>query len=800
MNKNDIQQPLIVGLMATTIFMTFGPTLALAQDQRDQLRRREPGAQAPIQLAPADRIFEFNIPTKPLAEALADLSATTGFQVRYPDQPPSGLTSSPVIGSYTAMEAIQRLLAGTGLAARLTDTNTVTIEQGAAQRDPSGRVELETTTVLGSRRPDVPLSNVPSSITVVDREVIQKEQVTTNRIEDVISRTVPGFNPTNNGVRQIRGRTAQVFVNGVPTNEALRASSGSDLNLLGADQLAGIEVARGANSAYGFGSPGGIIALSTPRAESEELTVRTRLRASFSPQHPGGSYQPSLYLSASQIVKAFDYHLGGLIAYDGSAYDPNGALAFARNVRVRLGQNRVFSGGLDGSFGLNLAEYGALRLTGTFGYDDFIDGYRTIDGVYRKTYARSVKDPAADQSFRDSYTLNLSYENTLLGHAIKLEGFASDIYTEFYSTEDGAVFRDEQTNEYQGFRSSITTPLDFVLRRAAVTYGFDFIRNRYFRPFFNDDTGEFVTFFSSDVTLYSYAPYGQLELPIRDFLVTGGLRHEIYRGSAETVGPGCCTRGGDIDGFDLTLFNAGLVYFLQENAELYFTFSQGSEISQLSRAARTVTSIDQLDPQPAKSNQYEGGVRGDWASLSWSLAGFYTESDLLSALQTNPLDPEGPLIPLREPREFWGIEATAGWRMSERWGLSGVFTWMEGDRETSTGETRPISSLEVPPILMTTNLDYSPFPWARVTLQLNYRGKRDPFGDSTEFDEGRVEDLWLVNASTSFAVGRGELQVGVENLLNKKYVSIAGEAFNGGFGWGLEEGTRLAAAYSVKWR
>jgi iron complex outermembrane receptor protein len=591
-----------------------------------------------------------------------------------------------------------------------------------------------------------------------------------------------------------------VFINGVPTNEALRASSGSDLNLLGADQLAGIEVARGANSAYGFGSPGGIIALSTPRAESEELTLRTRVRTSFSPRHPGGSYQPSLYMSASQIVNSFDYHLGGLVAYDGSGYDPDGALAFARDVRVRIGQNRVFSGGLDGSFGLNLADYGALRLTGTFGHDDFIRGYRTIDGIYRKTYARSVKDPAADESFRQAYTLNLSYENAILGNAIKLEGFASDVYTEFYSTEEGAVFRDEQTNEYQGFRSSITTPLDVVLNRAAATYGFDFIRNRYFRPFFNDETGDLVTFFSPDVTLYSYAAYGQLELPIHDFLVTGGLRHEIYRGSADTVGSVCCTRGGDIDGFDLTLFNAGLIYFLQENAELYFTFSQGSEISQLSRAARTATSIDQLDPQSAKSNQYEGGVRGEWSSLSFSLAGFYTESDLLSSLEINPLEPDGPLIPLREPREFWGIEATANWRLTERWGVSGVFAWQEGDRETSDGDTRPIGSRDVPPILMTTNLDYYPFPWSRVTLQLNYRGKRAPFGKSDEFGEGRVEDLWLVNASTSFDLGLGELQVGVENLLNKKYVAIAGEADNSGFGWGLEEGVRLAVSYSVKWR
>jgi outer membrane receptor for ferrienterochelin and colicin len=140
---------------------------------------------------------------------------------------------------------------------------------------------LSTVTVLGSRDPNVPLSNVPASITVVPREEIAKQQPTAQRIEDILGRTVPGFNPTNVGVRQIRGRTAQVFVNGVPSNEQLRASAGSDLNLLAPDQLEVIEVARGANSAYGFGSPGGVIALSTRRAESKELTLTTRVGTSF---------------------------------------------------------------------------------------------------------------------------------------------------------------------------------------------------------------------------------------------------------------------------------------------------------------------------------------------------------------------------------------------------------------------------------------------------------------------------------------------------------------------------------------
>lgn len=119
----------------------------------------------------------------------------------------------------------------------------------------------------------------------------------------------------------------------------------------------------------------------------------------------------------------------------------------------------------------------------------------------------------------------------------------------------------------------------------SLTYGFDYSRNRFFRPVFFTDTGALQSFISPDVTLDSYAPYGQLELPLGDFLLTGGVRHEVYRGHAKTAGGSGGIIGGDIKGFGLTLFNAGAVYFLNDSIDLYTTFSQGAEITQLGRAA-----------------------------------------------------------------------------------------------------------------------------------------------------------------------------------------------------------------------
>ena len=658
--------------------------------------------------------------------------------------------------------------------------------------------------MLGTREANVPLSNVPSSISIVDREEIQKEQAVSNRIEDILSRQVPGFNPTNNALRSIRGRTAQVFVNGVPVNEQLNATLGTDLKLVRPDHLSGIEVSRGANSAYGFGSPGGIISLSTPRAQSEELELRTIVRESINPHRIGGSHQTSLYQSAAQIVGPFDYHLGGSIGFDGAEFDPDGNLALGFDGPAGVLNAKELLGAVDGSFGLDLGSYGSLRLTGTFDHVDVTEEFELEPGVYRETFGRLREFPAGEDtdSFRRAYTVNLSYENAdVLGSQVKLELLASEMSSSFFNLGDPAV-RFDTMSEYRGFRSSVTTPLEILLSGASITYGFDFFRNRLFTPAFSADTGELVMLFSPDATLDSYAPYGQLEVPIGDFVLSGGVRHEEYRGHVETGGVGLPggIEGGDIDSFDLTLFNAGLVYHLNQQTDLYATFSQGAEITQIGRAAFSgAETAAQIDPQPAKSNQYEVGARGDWSSFSYSLAGFYTESDLLSALQINPANPDGPSIPLREPRKIWGVEFTADWRIDQQWGVGGVLTWLDGIRKTDTGDTRRIGSREVPPVLVTGYVDYKPFPWWRNTLQLNYRGSRAPFGDSTDFDEGRVDDLLLVNVSAGFDVGPGELQIGAQNLFNTEYTSIPAEASNIGFLWLPEQGTRVTVSYSVKW-
>jgi vitamin B12 transporter len=115
----------------------------------------------------------------------------------------------------------------------------------------------------------VPASEVPSAITVIDREEIESRQITD--VQQLL-RTVPGLSVTQIGARGSvtsvfpRGGNSNfslVLVDGVPVNNAGGAYDFSDLTT---DNIERIEVIRGPQSAlYGSNAIGGVIQIFTRR-------------------------------------------------------------------------------------------------------------------------------------------------------------------------------------------------------------------------------------------------------------------------------------------------------------------------------------------------------------------------------------------------------------------------------------------------------------------------------------------------------------------------------------------------------
>src|SRR3712207_535437 len=128
---------------ALPIFLTI-PTLASAQQQ--------------VPAGASGRPVDFAIPAQPLQSALDSFIRQTGWQIGYSSALAAGRTSRPVAGAMPPAQALETLLAGTGVDFRMAGTATASLvsrqvsaqpgAEGAAV--PAGALMLDPVTVSGS--------------------------------------------------------------------------------------------------------------------------------------------------------------------------------------------------------------------------------------------------------------------------------------------------------------------------------------------------------------------------------------------------------------------------------------------------------------------------------------------------------------------------------------------------------------------------------------------------------------------------------------------------------------------------
>ncbi len=167
-----------------------------------------PAALAAEATATQQQVLRFDIPAQSLDAALSAFSAVTRTQVLVPAELTRNQRSLGVSGSYAQTEALSRLLAGTGLAARFVDGDTVTLERPAG--DQNDAVQLGATTVSGqslgittegsgsyttgqtaaATRLPLTLRETPQSVSVITRQQMDDQGL--QNISDVLQQT-PGI-------------------------------------------------------------------------------------------------------------------------------------------------------------------------------------------------------------------------------------------------------------------------------------------------------------------------------------------------------------------------------------------------------------------------------------------------------------------------------------------------------------------------------------------------------------------------------------------------------------------------------
>lgn len=229
----------------------------------------------------------FRIPAQPLAAALRQFSAQSGYQLSHTQDTVAGLQSNAVTGRYPPRQALQRLLAGTGISYRVTAVNRITLESLEGEQtlptvrvEGKGRVETAYGPVDGyvaersasATKTDTPLIETPQSVSVVTRDQLQIQDADSLgealRYTPGIQAETFGFEPRLTFLR-IRGfdaTTTGLYRDGLQLRNPNFAGS-FNIEPYSAER---IEIPRGpASVLYGQGSPGGLVNIISKRPTLE---------------------------------------------------------------------------------------------------------------------------------------------------------------------------------------------------------------------------------------------------------------------------------------------------------------------------------------------------------------------------------------------------------------------------------------------------------------------------------------------------------------------------------------------------
>ena len=220
---------------------------------------------AAAQVAQSDT-RSIDISPQPLSDALRALSRQTGLQFFADSDLTRGITAPAVSGRMTADQALQRLLAGSGLTYRL-NGSLVTVERATAEPE-SGPLRMGDITVT-ARRTEELVQDVPGSVFVLPSQELEKSDI--QDLED-LALLAPNVTATETGSRAnsqisirgisdltgIRGTspTVGVYLDEVMLNPA-SSTAGIDPNLLDLERAEVLYGPQG--TVFGRGTIGGAI-------------------------------------------------------------------------------------------------------------------------------------------------------------------------------------------------------------------------------------------------------------------------------------------------------------------------------------------------------------------------------------------------------------------------------------------------------------------------------------------------------------------------------------------------------------
>ncbi|MDJ0275273.1 TonB-dependent siderophore receptor [Sphingomonas sp. 2R-10] len=764
----------------------------------------------------------YDIPAQPLGSALRDYMRQSGVQVGFPSEIGEGITTATVRGSFSAAEALSRLLTGTGLTYRFTGANTVTLERApqvtgdAIQLGPV-RVEGDTNGIAGSgiaasvtSDPDateatgsfttrrmssatkmpLTLRETPQAVTVITNARIEQE----NLVDLVdIATIVPGVFVDYFNARPVftaRGREIdRLTQNGIPIlhDTTIPSSLG---NMAMQDR---VEVVRGATGLMqGGGNPSGALNLIRKRPTRQFVAMASASAGSWNDYRLTADIGGPLTADGRIRARAV-----GFFQEAGNFRDIefNDSRLGYLTVDIDLADRTTMNIGYSYLYTHQNSIWGAIPLNpngthrslprSTYPGTDWEYGDNRVHTVYASlahdfgagwslqvnaTYVDSATDMLAT-NFRplDDSVATLSHawwkvnkdrdQKAVDAYASgPLSLFGRDHQIVFGGTVDRETSRDVQW--FRGFDDVLTTGVDLAAWNHRARYP------NIGEPTFRDRTH------NNQDSLYASGRFSILD---RLALVLGS-RLDWYDRTVFYAG------GGSVDG-RLTKY-AGLTWDFEAHHSAYVSYTDVFQ-------PQAITGIDGSLLPPVIGRNYEAGIKGEYlnGALNTGLILFRTDETNRAVLL---LDQNGCVTaPISECSaatglvRTWGIDSEVQGEVAPGWQIGAGFTFADTRyvRDEDYGAAGDRLDTGSPTTQFKLSTQYRlPGALNRLTL-----GGRVNWQSRIYYDFENVSGVAVRNQQPAYAVidlsatyrpaQRLSVQLEVNNLLDKAYYRSIGQGY-----------------------
>ncbi|EPB9462407.1 TonB-dependent receptor [Vibrio alginolyticus] len=699
----------------------------------------------------------------------------------------------------------------------------ITLSPFGVSAESNDQVQAMETMVVTASRSQQLLNDVPRSVTVIDQAQLQSQLNQSRSINDVLSTLVPGMgtsvhgNLSSKGQNQIRGRRVLLLIDGVAQNNSF-LDFGQELSAIDPQNVERIEVIRGGSAVYGLGAQGGIINVITKMPEEGAVEYRTKVGTSFQ-EFGSDAFTWNVYQEATGGDKKDQWRLGLGYEQRGGSYDANGDRLPSVNNEDdmdNLNVNGVWNRNIDEDRSLTLT-VGVRNITDNDGWcaanGDAANG-KPAEAVHcGPGYNNGVagKDGAKPNDVTRTFA-NYQARYQDLGFSLGM----LDV-TGYWMTQDTETFtlamKDKNPNsptfgqtlyghnetdfDRFGVKANISSQIDW----AFVTWGMDVEQQSFKQPnsvgFYNN---------TPDVEQFAIAPFAQFITDVSDNTVLSyGIRYEYVRLSVDdfTVGNTHNNAGDQVQGgdpyFDEFLFNIGVTHDLTDNHQLFASFAQGMSTNEALRDIRSGNSSTVEGAiKPITTDNYEVGVRGFLGEADYSLAAFYSESDLGSTLNVN--EAGDALESTRAPEKVWGAEATLGYSILANLRTDSTISWQEGERKLNEDSGwEPLDGTRIAPLKVTSVISYDAYEFGRYNMTLVYSGNRDKEDEITSGAKYAVDSYFVANAGVDYDLPFGTLSFAVENLFNEDYMTAYAQSERNNSRYYSAPGRRFHLNYEVKY-